>query len=126
MHERTKKTHRWEENVMTFRIGQAVTVAVIYMLGATTAFAQSNGSLRGKISSYECGDNCYLTITDEFGATHTGLCVADACRSWNQAAHMPRRYIGRSVVARVGMGTQLDGSGAAVGRMMAFRALHFR
>jgi hypothetical protein len=100
--------------------------ATMITVGSGAAYAQSNGSLRGKIVSYECGDNCYLTLVDEFGARHTGLCVADMCRPWNRVAEMPRRHIGRTVVATVGMGRQLDGGGNAVGRMLAFRTLRFQ
>jgi len=98
----------------------------ILTLGVSKTAAQSNGSLRGKIVAYECGDNCYLTLADEFGVRHVGLCVADICRPWNRVAEMPRRHIGRTVVAQIGMGRQLDGGGAAVGRMLAFRTLRFQ
>ncbi len=37
----------------------------------------------GAIKSYECGDNCYLTITTEAGEEFTGLCAAEACQPWN-------------------------------------------
>lgn len=106
-------------------LSTGATTALIVAWGAASASAQSDGSLRGKIAGYECGDNCYLTIVDEFGGKHDGLCVADACRPWNQATQMPKRLIGKTVVAHIAMGVQLDGSGSVVGRAMAFRTLRF-
>ena len=44
---------------------------------------------------------------------------------WNRAVSMPARYKGRRVLVTVGQGTQLDGSGNVMGRMMAFTAIKF-
>lgn len=111
---------------MSRGLSKCAIVVTAALVGGGLSFAQSDGSLRGKITGYECGDNCYLTITDEFGMEHTGLCVADACRPWNKVAEMPRRHLGKTVVVQITMGTQLDGSGNPAGRMMAFRTLRFR
>ena len=77
-------------------------------------------SLTGKISGYECGDNCYLTIKDSQGTEHSGLCTASACDKWNENAEMPNSFIGKKVTVTVGRGNQVDGSGNSMGEMDAF------
>lgn len=53
---------------MSRELSKSAVVVIAVLTGGSASLAQSDGSLRGKITSYECGDNCYLTITDEFGA----------------------------------------------------------
>lgn len=78
-------------------------------------------TLVGHISSYDCGDNCYLTVVDSHGEEHVGLCYATMCNAWNEAAAMPSRYLNRKVKIRVGTGKQYDGSGTHVmGEMDSF------
>ena len=77
--------------------------------------------IEGTISDYECGDNCYLTITDKTGKQHIGLCTAHPlCTQWNRDVTMPASYKGKSVRVTVGKGTLLTGSGGVVGTMDAF------
>ncbi len=77
-------------------------------------------TLEGVIVSYECGDNCYLTIRDKKGVEHAGLCTASLCQAWNDVAEMPSKYYKRKVSVMVGKGTQYDGNGTAMGTMDAF------
>ena len=83
-------------------------------------------TIRGTIVSYECGDNCYLTIVDREGTEHTGLCAAPECEDWNADAAMPPDFVGRRVRATVGEGVQYDADGNAMGQMMEFRRIRFR
>ncbi len=85
--------------------------------------ASAPDMLNGRIAEFVCGDNCYLTVVDDFGKKHDGLCVAPACAPWNKAAAMPRGLIGKQVSVKVGMGVQIDGSGTEKGRMLSFRDL---
>ena len=80
----------------------------------------SSKTLTGKISGYECGDNCYLTVKDSQGTEHSGLCTASACDKWNENAEMPASFIGKKVKVSVGRGKQVDGSGNVMGEMDAF------
>ncbi|UOG90940.1 MAG: SH3 domain-containing protein [Candidatus Thiothrix sulfatifontis] len=80
-------------------------------------------TLVGVIASYECGDNCYLTITDKQGVPHSGLCSAPLCDAWNEVAEMPAKFKNKKVKATVGTGTQYDGSGNVMGEMDAFETL---
>ncbi len=85
----------------------------------------SKTMLTGRISSFECGDNCYLTIIEASGTEHTGLCTASACDPWNANTAMPAEYKNRKVKVGVGTGQQVDGSGAVVGEMDAFESITF-
>lgn len=82
-------------------------------------------TITGTIKGYECGDNCYLTITDRKGKDHDGLCSATACSKWNEKASMPKRFIGKRVRVSVGRGKQYDASGTVMGRMDAFKKITF-
>jgi hypothetical protein len=83
-------------------------------------------TIEGTISGYECGDNCYLTITDQKGKEHTGLCTAHPlCTRWNAEVMMPDSYKGKRVKVTIGKGTQLDGSGNVMGPMDAFTRIQF-
>ena len=105
---------------------RASSLGLIGSLGLTTcALAAEGRSIEGRIRKFECGDNCYLTITDKSRKEHTGLCTARACEPWNREVSMPARYKGKRVLVTVGQGTQLDGSGTVMGRMMAFTGLKF-
>jgi hypothetical protein len=82
--------------------------------------------IEGTISGYECGDNCYLTITDQKGIEHIGLCTArPICTNWNQNAMMPNSYKGKRVRVTIGKGAQLTGAGEAVGTVDAFIRIQF-
>lgn len=63
------------------------------------------------IQSFECGDNCYLTVIDPMGQKISGLCVAKLCRPWNEAAEIAPALIGRRVKVWIGSGQQFNESG---------------
>lgn len=85
--------------------------------------ASAADTLNGRISEFVCGDNCYLTVVDDFGKKYDGLCVAPACAAWNKAAAIPSWLKGRQVSVRIGTGVQTDSSGTEQGRMMSFREI---
>lgn len=103
-------------------------VMVVFFLGLSHKVeAQKKAVARtvvGTISGYECGDNCYLTITDSKGKAHVGLCSARSlCTSWNADAAMPESYKGKKVTVTIGKGTLLTGSGQVAGTMDAFTSI---
>lgn len=86
--------------------------------------ASSTGkTLEGVITSYECGDNCYLTITDKQGDAHSGLCTAPLCDSWNEIAEMPASYQNKKVKVGISIGKQYDAAGNVMGEMDAFETI---
>jgi hypothetical protein len=89
------------------------------------ALAQANGTFTGKIVDFQCGDNCYLTVVNDRGKKIDALCVATACRPWNKATEIPKRFIGKRVSVTVGRGVQIDGGGEPVEVMAAFREIKF-
>lgn len=93
--------------------------------GSAALAATRSGTIEGRIRKFECGDNCYLTIVDQSGQEHTGLCTAPECATWNRDVAMPPRFKGKRVVVNTGQGVQLDGSGNVMGRMKAFKKLRF-
>ncbi|HEY6802935.1 MAG TPA: hypothetical protein VI306_05080 [Pyrinomonadaceae bacterium] len=101
----------------------ASVVIVLFLARPNTIEAQKRKAPRiveGTISKFECGDNCYLTITDKNGTEHTGLCLASICNAWTAEQTMPPRYKGRSVRATLGKGKQYDGAGHVMGTVDAF------
>ena len=107
----------------TLRVLASV-MAVLFLTAPNGIEAQKRKATRimeGTISRYECGDNCYLIITDKKGKEHTGLCTAHPlCTKWNREVKMPNSYKGRRVRVTIGKGTQLDGGGNVMGTMDAF------
>lgn len=87
--------------------------------------AAAGDKLAGQIGSFECGDNCYLTIVGEGGTDLTGLCAAPQCEAWNTEVMIPADQIGRSVLVTVGTGEQVDGSGTVMGSFVAFYDIEF-
>ncbi len=92
---------------------------------STKPSTSTGKTLTGEISAYDCGDNCYLTVTDSKGQEHIGLCTAATCDSWNENASMPANYLHKKVKVTVGKGTQVDGSGNTMGEMDAFDMITF-
>lgn len=84
---------------------------------------KASKTLEGLITSYECGDNCYLVITDKQGEQHSGLCTATLCEPWNEVAEMPTKFQNQKVKVTVGTGTQYDGGGNVMGEMDAFETI---
>lgn len=82
-------------------------------------------TLTGTIVSYECGDNCYLTVKDEQGTEHVALCTAPQCDNWNEVAAMPKSFLKKKVQVSVGRAKQYDGAGNEMGEMDAFDSITF-
>ena len=82
-------------------------------------------TLTGTIESYECGDNCYLTVKDEQGTEHVALCTAPQCDSWNEVAAMPNSFLKKKVQISFGRAKQYDGAGNEMGEMDAFDSITF-
>lgn len=87
--------------------------------------ANTGKTLTGSIASYECGDNCYLTIKDAQGADHIALCTAPQCDSWNEVAAMPNSFLKKKVTVTVGRAKQYDGAGTEMGEMDSFDSITF-
>lgn len=85
--------------------------------------AAGKRTVMGTIRSYECGDNCYLTIVDARGKQHDGLCHALLCGAWNNAQEMPKRFIGRKVRVTITTGVQVNAEGDPMGDFPAFRKI---
>lgn len=102
----------------------ASVMVVLFLAAPNKVEAQKRKAakiIEGTISRYECGDNCYLTITDKKGKEHTGLCTAHPlCTKWNREVMMPDSYKGKRVKVTIGKGTQFDGGGNVMGTMDAF------
>jgi hypothetical protein len=93
-------------------------IAAIFVSAATAEGAGKK--VAGTIKSYECGDNCYLTIKSKSGREITALCAAAGCAAWNEQAAIPPKFIGRRVTVTIGTGKQYDGSGNFMGDFPAF------
>jgi hypothetical protein len=103
-------------------------VMVVLFLAAPNKVEAQKGKatkiIEGTISGYECGDNCYLTITDQKGKKHEALCSAPLlCRQWNKRAMMPDSYKGKRVKVTIGKGKRFDGEGNVVDTSDAFTKL---
>lgn len=88
-----------------------------------TPSAPPEKTVKGTIISYECGDNCYLTVQDDQGAKHIALCSASLCDGWNEVAEMPANYMKKTVQVSIGRAKQYDGSGNEMGEMDAFDSI---
>jgi hypothetical protein len=86
--------------------------------------AKPGQTLTGRIKKFQCGDNCYLTITTPKGEVDA-LCSAKVCVPWFENQKMPARMIGRKVVVRTGTDKQFDGNYDVVGHYLAFRTITF-
>jgi hypothetical protein len=87
--------------------------------------AHAGDKLAGQIGSFECGDNCYLTIVTDEGTDLTGLCVAPECEPWNAEVAIPEDLIGADVVVTVGTADQTDAAGTVMGSFVAFYEVVF-
>ncbi len=90
-----------------------------------TGFTPVEQAVVGTILSFECGDNCYLTIATSGRTQLTGLCAAKACEPWNEVAEMPANLVGRPVTVTLDVGTQFDGGGNEMGPFIAFSEIAF-
>lgn len=101
----------------------ASVIAVLFLAAPNKVEAQKRKAARvieGTISDFECGDNCYLTIADENGKEHTGLCSAPLCTSWVAEQMMPESYKGKRVKVTIGKEKRFDGAGNLVDTADAF------
>jgi hypothetical protein len=101
------------------------TVLIVLFLGVPTHMVEAQKkttpkTMEGTISKFECGDNCYLTITDAKQKEHTGLCLAPLCTAWTEQQKMPRTFKGKRVRVVIGKGKQYDDEGHVMGTMDAF------
>lgn len=90
-----------------------------------TGFTPIEQAVVGTIQSFECGDNCYLTIATSNRTQLTGLCAASECDAWNEAVEMPADLVGRPVTVTLDVGTQYDGDGNEMGPFIAFSKIAF-
>jgi hypothetical protein len=118
----------------TSMISNALAVAALLMSSAGAMQVQARSPapaakpgdrLVAKIKSFECGDNCYLIVTDARGREIAGLCEAKACQPWNEKTEIPRKLVGRQVSITTGVGVQRDAEGNVMGKMKSFRKIDF-
>ena len=104
-------------------ISSLLSASILFDLGQHV-WAKEPITLHGSIKSFECGDNCYLTIVTPQGAEETGLCVARECMPWNEKAEIPQRLIGKTVIVTLGIGGVYDGEGNLRDEMRSFTSIH--
>ena len=102
-----------------------IAVACLAVFFALPAHAAGK-RVDGRIKSFECGDNCYLTIVTKSGKELNALCAAKACEPWNAETEIPRDLIGRKVRVTLDTGVQLDGSGNEMGSYPAFTVVKLK
>lgn len=100
-------------------------LAIILVASTASHSSAAPKSVTGTIRTYECGDNCYLTIRTKARKDIMGLCVAKACRPWNERTAIPKRLVGKAVRVTIGRGQQYDGSGNVMGDFPAFTKIEF-
>ena len=86
-------------------------------------WAKPPAKIAGIIKGFECGDNCYLTISTTGSGEITGLCVAKACSPWNSVAKIPHRLIGAKVIVTLGIAHQVDSEGNDMGPFKSFTSV---
>ncbi len=96
------------------RISKILTLLFTATLMAAPALAK-NKTATGKIVSFECGDNCYLTVKPKTGDEINALCSVDLCANWYENQAMQPKYIGKSVKITIGTDKQVDGAGNDMG-----------
>ncbi|MCW1843028.1 hypothetical protein [Prosthecomicrobium hirschii] len=107
------------------RIALAVALILSAAPLALAAEAKPPRTAEGTILSFECGDNCYLTIRSG-GRKLTGLCTAKACEPWNDETQIPKKLIGKAVRVTITQGKQVDGEGNVMGETDAFSKIEFK
>lgn len=70
------------------------------------------------LNSFECGDNCYLELTEgiEGAAPRKVLCTARQCADWHAAGRLPARLRNAGARVKFGRANQVDGSGTVMAR----------
>src|SRR4029453_15297780 len=105
---------------------KSIIIALSLGFLVTTAHAANKPrTIEGRITDYDCGDNCYLTITDSKGAKNTGLCEAPQCDAWRGRGRMPSNQKGKSVRVTVRRGAQRNAEGEIMDYMDAFTRIEY-
>lgn len=70
------------------------------------------------LNSFECGDNCYLELTERVeGAAPTKvLCTAGLCGDWQPEGHLPTALRNMAAEAKFGTANQVNGAREVVAR----------
>ena len=70
------------------------------------------------LNSFECGDNCYLELTEaiEGAAPRKVLCTARLCANWQGEGRLPPRLKNTGAKAKFGNANQVDGAGNIMAR----------
>lgn len=70
------------------------------------------------LNSFECGDNCYLELTEgiEGAAPRKVLCTAKLCANWQGEGRLPPRLKNTGAKAKFGKANQVDGAGNVMAR----------
>ena len=71
------------------------------------------------IQSFECQDNCYLTVVDDDNVNSTYLCQVDLCSSWAESELSLANIIGRHADIFIASGEQVNSDGDVMGTMEA-------
>ena len=103
----------------------AFLLSILFMASGNVYAKSKTRTITGRIVSYDCGDNCYLTIKDSKGKEHSGLCSAAVCQKWNEAVEMPERYKGDMVRIQVGTDWRYDDGGNRRDKMDSFQKIDF-
>jgi hypothetical protein len=70
------------------------------------------------LSGFECGDNCYLELTEaiEGAAPRKVLCTARLCANWQGEGRLPPPLKNTGAKAKFGKANQVDGAGNIMAR----------
>lgn len=70
------------------------------------------------LNGFECGDNCYLELTEgiEGAAPRKVLCTAKLCANWQGEGRLPPRLRNTGAKAKFGKANQVDGAGNVMAR----------
>ena len=70
------------------------------------------------LNSFECGDNCYLELTEgvEGAAPAKLLCTARSCADWQQAGALPIALKNKGAKVKFGTTDQVDSAGNVMNR----------
>lgn len=65
------------------------------------------------LNSFECGDNCYVELTEgiEGAAPRNLLCTARECANWQGEGRLPSRLKNKAAWVKFGKANQVDGVG---------------
>lgn len=111
---------------MTQRRALLATAFAGSLLLASGAALAAGKPVEGRIVSFECGDNCYLTIQPDKGAEINALCGVGPCEKWAETAEMPASFVGRRVIGTLAKGMRYDGAGNKMGTYPSFETLKMR